>query len=118
MLRGLGFSVRTESKDRSPVPVALWADTLDIGCGRQKTLAPMSSWCKNRPVYGLATLRLKAVTPAEPLHDPYILALLISVAQGQLEAVEHDQGPPKDPLMEFRLRFQAIYDCLTANKLP
>jgi hypothetical protein len=42
-------------------------------------------------------LRWKAVTPVEPLHDPCILALLITVAQGQQIVVTQEQGQPDRP---------------------
>lgn len=89
LLRGLpclGLSLRAESDDAQSMPVAAWTDTRYIRESRMR-------------------IRLNAVTPAEPLHDAFILALLITLAQGQLKVLERSKGRPQDPLFAFRVRF-------------
>jgi hypothetical protein len=72
------------------MPVAVWTDTGYIRESRHR-------------------LRLKGVTPAvEPFHDPFILGLLITVAQGQLAVLQGDTGRPKNPLFVFRVRFDVL----------
>ena len=48
-------------------------------------------------------LRYKAVTPADPWRDPYILALLISIAQGQRIVLGQKEG--QSDRLSFRVRF-------------
>jgi hypothetical protein len=78
------------------MPVAAWTDTGYIRESRMR-------------------LRLNALSPADPLHDPFILALLITVAQGQLAVLQGDTGRPKNPLFVFRVRFDVLCHYLTAR---
>ncbi|KAK4034277.1 hypothetical protein C8A01DRAFT_49296 [Parachaetomium inaequale] len=97
-LPGLAFSPRAESNNTHPLPVAVWTEFALIDELRCKAMrVGHAGRRRNPPVQRLDMLRWKAVTPVEPLHDPCILALLITVAQGQQIVVTQEQGQPDRP---------------------
>lgn len=79
----LGFSLRTEP-DACPLPLATWTEYDRIDTLRYDILGPRRTGRRrNRPGERVAVIEFKAARPADPWRDPFILALLVSVAQGQ-----------------------------------
>lgn len=99
----IGFFLRSAS-EQEPQPVAAWTEARLIDSVRYKALGvahtrPVS----NAPVHRLTLLRLEAITPPDRLHDPYIVALLIAVAQGQRKTLSPEQRSDR---RTFRVRFR------------
>jgi hypothetical protein len=69
---------------RSRLPVAIWTEFSIINGHRRDAVgASRPTQRRNPPVWATTQRRHRALTPADPWQDPYILALLISVAQEQ-----------------------------------
>ncbi|PGH30946.1 hypothetical protein GX50_06303 [[Emmonsia] crescens] len=75
-------------------PVAAHIDRYDIDDLRGKNV-PRQSRRYSEPTSALFRLKHKKVTPLEPLHDPYIVALLIGLAYHQRYALQgnHKEEP-------------------------
>ncbi|KAH8816074.1 hypothetical protein F5884DRAFT_852534 [Xylogone sp. PMI_703] len=71
-----------EYKGRIP-PVAAYTDRERIRELRREYLRSRLGRPLNDPILGLFRLGLKKLTPENPLHDPYIVALLIGIAHRQ-----------------------------------
>ncbi|RDA84256.1 hypothetical protein CP532_1985 [Ophiocordyceps camponoti-leonardi (nom. inval.)] len=68
------------------IPLAAHVDRSHIISLRgQRARPPIRRW--NYPAIKLGRLKVKTVTPIEPLHDPYLVALLIALAQDQWRAL-------------------------------
>lgn len=68
------------------IPVAAHVDRSRIISLRENKVGP-SMRRLNIPAIKLSKLKLKMVTPTEPLHDPYLVALLIALGQLQWRAL-------------------------------
>ncbi|KAJ9372904.1 hypothetical protein DTO282E5_2314 [Paecilomyces variotii] len=64
-------------------PVAAFINRSDIKRLRTDTFSKRYPRRYSKPTYSLLKLQLKKIIPPEPLHDPYIVALLISLAYEQ-----------------------------------
>jgi hypothetical protein len=67
---------------------------------------------RNKPVWALFKLQLKKIIPTELLHDPYIVALLIAMAQKQRATLQlvgqgekTSDAPGSNDLSTFSVRF-------------
>ncbi|OAA33900.1 hypothetical protein NOR_08753 [Metarhizium rileyi] len=69
------------------IPVAAHVDRSRIMSQRKKRVARVGDRY-NPPVWSLGSLKLKKITPTEPLHDPYLVALLIALGQLQWGTLE------------------------------
>ncbi|KYK59835.1 hypothetical protein DCS_00969 [Drechmeria coniospora] len=71
-------------------PVVAFADHARLMALRSDVLSPNMLERRARNIaISLFKLRLKSITPKDPHHDPYIVALLIAVAQHQYIAALH-----------------------------
>ncbi|PHH87841.1 hypothetical protein CDD83_8328 [Cordyceps sp. RAO-2017] len=76
--------------ERDPLsrPVAVYTDRGRLDDMRDQAMRRYSGCdgCGRHTLWNLYRLKLKRITPAEPLHGPYIAALLIAVAQQKHQA--------------------------------
>ncbi|KJZ77295.1 hypothetical protein HIM_03616 [Hirsutella minnesotensis 3608] len=87
------FFLRRECKysrgeDENRVPLAALVSRARIDFLRKSKFGLVDNWPlvrrrKNRAGHSLAELKLKSITPTMPLHEPYLVALLIALAQHQ-----------------------------------
>lgn len=81
------------------VPVLGYLELTEIQHQRKLSLQPKpprrAKWAPNMPVWRLFQKRLLSVTPRPSEHDPYIVAVLIAMAQAQRLAasMEHVSYP-------------------------
>ncbi|KAM4064974.1 hypothetical protein HRG_012794 [Hirsutella rhossiliensis] len=68
------------------IPVAAHIDRSRMLAPRENKVGPPIRRY-NLPAINVSKLKLKSVTPAEPLHDPYLVALLIALGQLQWRAL-------------------------------
>ncbi|KJZ74391.1 hypothetical protein HIM_06201 [Hirsutella minnesotensis 3608] len=78
-------------------PIAAYIDEQHLQLFRSEALEPKVPRRQGRRTaariaYAIHKLRLKSITPIEPLRDPYIVALLIAVAQEQYQQALERSG--------------------------
>lgn len=74
-----------------PLPCLAFLTLTEIGKRRRKSLRPhLGLGQKDRPTFRIYQRNLQKLTPAEPLHDAYIAALLIALAQARRASQEED----------------------------
>ncbi|POR34386.1 Uncharacterized protein TPAR_05408 [Tolypocladium paradoxum] len=79
--------------DTSAPLIAAYVDRQQLELLRDEALRPRLRRKQGRSIaFALFKIRLKSITPTEPLHDPYIAALLIAVAQRQHLVALEQQG--------------------------
>lgn len=80
-LRCISLCVRqpTGGPNGPQEPIAAFIDRSHIEALRKLSVGFLNT--SDRPIERLHLKKLKKVTPTEPLHDPYIVALLIGFAQ-------------------------------------
>ncbi|KAK5994818.1 hypothetical protein PT974_03202 [Cladobotryum mycophilum] len=93
-------------------PVAAFVDQSQIEDQRWKSLYAGPRRRHSKPTSMIFELRLKKITPQNPLRDPYIFALLIGVAQRQRHVVQRKQAgaPVKMSTFAAKLMFSVDDD--------
>ncbi|KAL7817010.1 hypothetical protein V8C44DRAFT_270235 [Trichoderma aethiopicum] len=72
---------------RNNIPFAACIDRFDIESQRHDRMKTYRGARQSEATNSLRSLQLRKLTPANYYHDPYILALLIALAQGQRAAL-------------------------------
>lgn len=72
------------------IPVAAHIDRSRILSQRKKKLGLPISLRYSLPAFNVSELKLRSVTPTEPLHDPYLVALLIALGQLQWRVLSRE----------------------------
>jgi hypothetical protein len=78
----------------SKLPIAAYMDRDNVQHRRGETLRQFTSRRSNAPFNAIWRSKWKKIDPTEPLHDPYIVALLIAMAQQQ--RILHRMKPKKE----------------------
>jgi hypothetical protein len=78
---------------RNNVPFAACIDRFDIELQRHDRVKTYRGVRQSEATNSLRSLLLRRLTPSNYCHDPYILALLIALAQGQRAARESYSSP-------------------------
>ncbi|KAM0255048.1 hypothetical protein ACHAQJ_006197 [Trichoderma viride] len=85
-----GELVTSESK----LPIAAYIDRDHVQHRRRETLRQYMSRRSNVPIKAIWRSKWNKIDPTEPLHDPYIVALLIAMAQQH--QIFHRMKPKKE----------------------
>ncbi|PNY27615.1 Uncharacterized protein TCAP_02464 [Tolypocladium capitatum] len=90
------FFLRDESESESAMlarPIAAHIERGHITTLRMNTLRSFTSSRHNPPVDAIRSIKWKNLVPSEPLHDPYIAALLIALAQQRRKMLDRGVRP-------------------------
>lgn len=96
------------------LPVAIWTEFSQIN-GYRRDAIGADRGADNLPVWGTKQRRYKSLSPADRFQDPYLLALLISVAQEQ-RSILYRQGFLDRPV--FQVRMSALRCLSSAQPAP
>ncbi|RCI15175.1 hypothetical protein L249_6882 [Ophiocordyceps polyrhachis-furcata BCC 54312] len=100
------------------IPVAAHIDRSRILTQRQKKLGLPMGLRYSLPAFNVSELKLKSVTPTDPLHDPYLVALLIALGQLQWRALgrqKPQQAAGVTPKLMFSTEDRKNIYILSAN---
>lgn len=76
--------------------IAAYVDQQRLEYMRSEALVPSAYLRKGRKIaFALYRLRLRIITPENPFHDPYIVALLLAVAQDRYKALLETLEQPR-----------------------
>ncbi|POR37669.1 Uncharacterized protein TPAR_02135 [Tolypocladium paradoxum] len=99
------FGPRDEAESESTMlPIAAHIERGHIASMRREMLQPYIPGPYNRPVVAMRATKLKTLVPTEPLHDPYIAALLIALAQYRRRMLDRDGADEKADMTLFPLK--------------
>ncbi len=96
----LGFCLRSTSNKDHRIPVAAWISRARLRYLRFHTLRLDQAKSRaNPPVWRLTRQRFLDMQPPDPLHDPYTVGTLITIAQAQRSALERSSRPARPVLV-------------------